>query len=471
MRRIREDNDMLANLTSQNIELEPLRRRGRRPATDHLNSIQKQAKKLYNVIEKCWQCQCSTVHRADLRLDSRLANDLNNMDQAEDTGLMNFAVVFSVENHGSLNPVWMSQETEIRVLHIADHVGYQDIPTVSNAKNLQPDSSAQSPKARSQSSLTSALRKGISPRRKSKSVGFLPDTSGTPNCKGAKAVFIDASSPSTIDDESNKSSLSQADLSKLDEIGNLCQAMQQSVGNAQRHKRCLGYVRHDEKQALTIRCTNVDEARSNGRATKSFKEILAPYTPSHKMQVKLGDLSWSRAKRLDTALIVASSTLQLQRTPWLQDDWTKEDLFFSIDDVNKIEQFIYVSKIFPLGTPTVSANQSIFSDLPYNESIFNLGIFLIEMCLGRSFEVLHGSQHPSNTGGIEAILATWRTANRLLDQVYGEAGQRYGDAVRRCINCEFDQRARSLENDEFKQAVYNGVVIPLEAVVRDFNAR
>jgi hypothetical protein len=44
-----------------------------------------------------------------------------------------------------------------------------------------------------------------------------------------------------------------------------------------------------------------------------------------------------------------------------------------------------------------------------------------------------------------------------------EAGARYSDAVRRCIRCDFDQRASSLEDSRFVEAVYRGVVAQLQA--------
>ena len=66
------------------------------------------------------------------------------------------------------------------------------------------------------------------------------------------------------------------------------------------------------------------------------------------------------------------------------------------------------------------------------------------------------------------MLRNWITATRLMEAVYNEAGTLYGDAVRRCLHCEFDQRNTSLEDDAFRQAVYDGVVATLEDNVKDF---
>lgn len=44
----------------------------------------------------------------------------------------------------------------------------------------------------------------------------------------------------------------------------------------------------------------------------------------------------------------------------------------------------------------------------------------------------------------------------------------YGDAVRCCIHCEFDQRKASLDVEAFRKSFYQGVVQPLEDDWTDF---
>lgn len=47
-------------------------------------------------------------------------------------------------------------------------------------------------------------------------------------------------------------------------------------------------------------------------------------------------------------------------------------------------------------------------------------------------------------------------------------GGRYGDAVRRCVNCEFDQKKPSFEVESFREAFYKGAIQPLEEDLADF---
>lgn len=103
-----------------------------------------------------------------------------------------------------------------------------------------------------------------------------------------------------------------------------------------------------------------------------------------------------------------------------------------------------------------------------NEFTFGLGILLIEICLAKTIEQL---RIPSdlNPDGTEHVTTNFRTATRSLDEVYQEAGGRYGDAVRRCIYCDFDQRKADLEESSFRRAVYEGVVYWLEEDLKEFH--
>ena len=69
---------------------------------------------------------------------------------------------------------------------------------------------------------------------------------------------------------------------------------------------------------------------------------------------------------------------------------------------------------------------------------------------------------PEELGGNNAPSAVndLMTATRSINNVYNEAGVQYGDVVRRCIRCKFDQRKLSLKDD--------GVVPLLEEDFSDF---
>ena len=96
-----------------------------------------------------------------------------------------------------------------------------------------------------------------------------------------------------------------------------------------------------------------------------------------------------------------------------------------------------------------------------NESLFALGILLIELCLHRTFEDLL-LPADLNTDGTKHATTEYCAALRLLDTITGEASLEYVEVTRLCIECHFNQGAASLDNDVFREAVYDSVVTVLE---------
>ena len=74
-------------------------------------------------------------------------------------------------------------------------------------------------------------------------------------------------------------------------------------------------------------------------------------------------------------------------------------------------------------------------------------------------------------GGMHDFLTEFQAAKRLMPDVRQEAGTRYEAVVRRCIQCDFDQREYDLGNEAFCQAVYENVVLPLEENVEFIDGR
>ena len=157
------------------------------------------------------------------------------------------------------------------------------------------------------------------------------------------------------------------------------------------------------------------------------------------------------------SLILSSSVLQLHKTPWLSEKWGKNDiLFLEGTSGTYVSSFLSASKVPPQDLSTPSKALPVVR----NQTIFALGVILIELCLGAALESMRNSEDLGDDGNPNA-LTDYMTASRLVNEVYDEGGGRYGDAVRRCINCEFDQRKASLEV-ECRKSSYQGVIQPLE---------
>lgn len=92
-------------------------------------------------------------------------------------------------------------------------------------------------------------------------------------------------------------------------------------------------------------------------------------------------------KRANVATILASSLLQLQRTHWLKDNWTKRDIFFVTRDEKPVFDQPYLSQDFVSamsipGTPPTPLG----SQFRLETSLECLGILLIELCFGSPIE-------------------------------------------------------------------------------------
>ena len=183
----------------------------------------------------------------------------------------------------------------------------------------------------------------------------------------------------------------------------------------------------------------------------------------------------SRRDRLYIAVTLASSVLQLDGTLWLKKHWSSGDiLFLPLEDqkaaVPKMDfTRPYVSwKISPEDgdkSLATDADQLLISRRIPNQGLFMLGITLTELCFGQNISEM---RIPEDEDSSE-LMTNFNTASRLIDYVYHEGGERYGDVVRRCLRNPPDVRDAHLDNEEFQQAVFNSIVSPLREDFEDFN--
>lgn len=174
----------------------------------------------------------------------------------------------------------------------------------------------------------------------------------------------------------------------------------------------------------------------------------------------------TRRDRLQLAVTLASSVLQLHETPWLNDDWSIDNIFFIERPGMDAYKYPFVARQFHQTSPA-SVN-TIPSSLTYvipNQTLYGLGIALIELWYGKTLTELHkagdGPLDPANAQ--MNFLTMFNTAFRLVSELEDEAGEMYSDAVRRCIQCDFKSRARNFRDAQFQSAVFEGVVAQLKA--------
>ncbi|KAF2176892.1 hypothetical protein K469DRAFT_605562 [Zopfia rhizophila CBS 207.26] len=406
MSKFRQANSSLHRMTTQTISLETLQSscKSDRQAIRKFNVINDRAQGFYSALCSGWKCQCHANHSVSLRLESRMEDVASDDDDNSDEDPMRdpFHVVFRYSNHRSKSPSSPTSVTR---------------PWSWEEADVQITIKSQSP------TTAVAPHKGCG-----KSVRFAS--------RAKKAV------KAALDPNPN-----------LQPIQDLCAA----ISTLQRPQRdvCFSLLATEyAKQKYGILIYPLKEAPSDtdSWSISSLRSVLE-------------ESGFARRDRLQLAVTLASSVLQLHETPWLDENWGKDNIFFIKRSDKTMYAHPFVSRHFNLSNqPSTKSIPASMSRIIRNQTLYALGISLIELWYGKPLSELHRPDDgPQGTGDPRIDLMTeWNTADRLVDELYSEAGAKYSDAVRRCIRCDFDRRSSCLEDTTFQRDVYQGVVAPLK---------
>ena len=220
--------------------------------------------------------------------------------------------------------------------------------------------------------------------------------------------------------------------------------------------------------------------------SKSLEDLL-------RTRREVGGEGLSRKARLQIAVVLASSVLQLDGTPWLRSGWSSGDIFFhqktgqlptvkgsngqadnfrkKADGVsgsmNKIGSYLYPYLSWQRCCHEAVSQKEvgIMNHVIRCDALFALGLILLELCFGRTMQEL---REPQDIVDKDESSTRFKTASRLYRDVDDEMGGTYGDVVRRCLFQPFDFREMSLELQEVQQKVLDDVVVPLKGELKNF---
>ncbi|KAG9787054.1 hypothetical protein KCU95_g8070, partial [Aureobasidium melanogenum] len=177
-------------------------------------------------------------------------------------------------------------------------------------------------------------------------------------------------------------------------------------------------------------------------------------------------LKLSRRKRFEIAAAAAWATLLLCDTPWLDHTWDKHGLCFFSENAAGLplsKRCVSMIQGSALGPNLTIAGNS--KRLVRNEATFSLGVLLIELCLDQSFE---DCKRAANIGTTATnIVDDYDFAQSLIENVFRQGGNSYGDAVQRCIEFAFPGRpaTRNFSDAAFREQFHHLVVAPIEAAL------
>jgi hypothetical protein len=168
-------------------------------------------------------------------------------------------------------------------------------------------------------------------------------------------------------------------------------------------------------------------------------------------------------------IILASSLLQLQTTPWLPDKLDKKEIYFEYDGETVLADQPYIYHFFQ---STKASTPSLDNEIKQptigfaaRVSLTNLGILLLELCFGQTIEsTVHWSNILELNDGRQHNQTSFETALEWKAEVEEEAGLDFKNAIDRCFNLDVKPNWTDMK---FTQSIFAGVVQPLEKVVEE----
>ena len=455
--RMDQDNRNLKNLTKDSLDLEPVRLH-RRKVAEPFRKIRDYAKSLHKVLKFGWSCTCKHTHSANLRLEIR-----------ECDAAPSFRVLFPASGISLMHSsVW--QATDIRplaeeVVEVTSPPGRDDTLQMTTEMASLSVTDSKTYKSIVSSSLRFSVGMAlpdhteaiVGQRKKSaqssKKVSWAKSTKDNDNEHGAGASRNDINTSASPQIGQLESSL------KRSRIHDLCHVLAK-MPSMHPHETCLGCL-VDEDRYLGVYANGSHSGTSTSTLDDILQNLVPPDQGPH--------MNVTKKQRLQIAVTLASTALQLQETAWVDGCWGKKDILFHHGHLEDP----YISKMFQKEVPELQQPNSrgkkdaLSSISPIrNEALFNLGVLLLELSYGKSLDDFKSAEDPP-------IFTEYAIARRLVEDLTEEAASGYVDAVRACIFCDFRTKinSMSLDNDSFRQAVYNDVVVPLEEEWKHWNKR
>ncbi|KAM0801239.1 hypothetical protein BDR22DRAFT_848261 [Usnea florida] len=167
--------------------------------------------------------------------------------------------------------------------------------------------------------------------------------------------------------------------------------------------------------------------------------------------------------RIKLAVVLASSILQYNLTPWLRRSWTKDAIHFFVQTraVSGIDvEHPFIWKHFPK-KPNETTHASPENDPEL--ALMELGILLLEIWTTMTFEswvdTTGNLKEPSQ---IQDKYIRLQYSIQWFQNLKGKLLPNYQKVVGICLRpCVFDLYHTSWEDPEFRVAVYREVVEPL----------
>lgn len=425
MSRIKDGVSNLESLTTSSIELEPSRRV--RSRVRLLSILRQVTASIYRAIRASLICTCK--HAVNLRL-SNWTTDIAPGDDDED-------IARELKFHVALSYTLGTFRLPPSLLEKEKHL-WEEVSVKATSPPTQQAVSA----CTSQNPCPSPTQRMTLGRRE-KSVRFSASqsfSSSTTLVQTETATLATAISRLTVD-------MTHIGLSNYGSIIDLCEHFRKARGLTK--AECLGIM--FDQQSQRRRCFAVYPLSLQNPGDETDCEMVSLRSILEEKDV-IRPMSYRN--RLQLAVLIASSVLQLHKTPWLPSIPTSRNVYFA-----KRNNLTHYDRAFVTAEAHSSGNSPASIGLIRNPKLLALGILLLEVIRGETIDSLRKPDEMLSSS--HNLLADYMTAQRVLPEVY-QLSSNYGSAVRRCIDGEFQREQLDLDNEDFCQEVYSGVVALLE---------
>jgi hypothetical protein len=385
------------------------------------DTVRSQASEVKKALDACWQCSC--IHRTSIDL---------NWHNSRPTRTPVFNISLSLDasnNQGSTGgPQWRKAQVKIDASGVSSSTGNAKQvlgPAITDTILTVPPSQPPGATSKSRSMPYQLLRRSRS-------------TSPLPPLPGITLPIISLANT-------------------VKQIDSLCRFVQGLDNGGE----SLGFL-------LVPGGTKRVNLKSTAGARVTEEATLMSLLPPSKPPTHL---RLSRRKRLEIAVAAAWSTLLLCDTPWLNRTWDKHGLCFFSENISTAglplaDRCVSMTQTCSSGSlPATSIGTNLRNKLIRNEAVFALGILLIELGLNQSFEEYKRTRSMGTAA--TDIIDDYKIADDLIDEVFDEVGEPYGNAVQRCIRFSFSGKdtTKNFSHATFRQEFHNSVVAPIEATL------
>ncbi|KAI0414938.1 hypothetical protein F5X98DRAFT_347824 [Xylaria grammica] len=178
----------------------------------------------------------------------------------------------------------------------------------------------------------------------------------------------------------------------------------------------------------------------------------------------------SLAQKHHIAATAASSVLFMHNTLWMPATLTIKDLFLVSRQGNVDFNEVYLAKksLLDLEGSKMAQNHGPLSEAAGISTLFYLGIFLVEIMLWKSVYEFWNDEGVDLSGIPLEDIFDYTTAKgfsrieSMLKQIEWISSPEFKGAVEHCIKCDINASRLSLDDDTFRRAVYNEIVLPLQ---------